>query len=463
MKTLRLMVFAAMTAISVIACKKAETPEPGGNPEKPETLEAKILTFKIKDYPYEAKVFEEDKYIEIPYGNEDDRALLKTGIAEVTLSDQATVTQDLSKPMDFTQEVKIEVKSGDGKITQTYSVQSKEAQIQDKVVQVWDKNYADLQIAGEPILGNGIVAFSGSNIVLFNKDVFDLEGNKVGTLNMEGSGIINKNILNMTNDTNGILVASVGVNASGSTPANIDDISHSQLWAWVDGWNNPPKILTEADGSYAYMSITGDVKGASIFIHRAGVSATQQHHCYVIPDHNWGGEWGGQLGNCWNFFSTTYSSMDGNWGQMVSAATADRDGKFFIWDSAQDVGGEGKLTTMIYARQGMKGADTQLRGTLTGEYAGSYGYGNYSEGHVRAFQFNGTDYAAVSSAGWAAAYFTIQTSDPSAKYLLETTTFSIDAPRPTSAYFVDEKGTSYIVYVAHPGKVVLYQLTREVI
>ena len=274
-----------------------------------------------------------------------------------------------------------------------------------------------------------------------NLEVLDLTGAKAGTLNTEGiidAGAANFGLICVTNDHANHLIASVGYTADDKFTT--DAIKKTRVYIWKEGWDKKPELLyenLEADLT-KYISAGGDLPKSGILTIIAGRSAAQMHHCDVFTD--------GKL--AWNAFNTKYPGNDGNWGQIVSPASGDPNGYFFIADSQGNNQG-----AHVMSRLGIKGEDVDLYGSMADdgvvqkEHSGQYQYGNYSTTHARAFMLNGKAYAAITSTGWPSTYLTIQSADPEEEdhFLLRTVVFTAGQAVPCSAVYTAPNGETYVL------------------
>ncbi len=460
---------ASAMVFSFTSCEK----DPQQGTEKPaeKSKEAKILTFTATsgDVTIEGAVYENDKVVELVYLPEQ-AAALTNATAVATVSEKATISPDPATAADYTVEggVKYTVTAEDGETTVEYAVMAVAATVQVKCEPVWEapKTFGELGIANYAF-SDGSVGFSGLNIVTHDCQVFDLDGNKVGTLNT--TGLPNNLLVSLSNDVNGVFVATLGTKADGSAPANGDEIANSEFWAWKDGWDKAPVKIWEYVGANVgrYMSMSGDLAGdyiATIIAPGRGANGAM-FHCFI-------GKGGQELKaeGVWHAFNTTFASNDGNWSQHVSAASGNPDGTFFIMDSQS---GDAGVGCAFYARRGLEGDNVPLFGTawpdeLVAEEAhgGSNQYGNYTIAHVRGFMFNGVEYMIASSSGWPSSYITIQT--PNAEdenhYLLRTQVFGTAEPKCSSAYVYDPAtDTGHVIFAAANYQLVRYDITRQII
>lgn len=471
MKINRMFAFMAAAALAVgfTACQKEE--EPKEEPYVPSS-EAKLLKFNVTgtgvagDVTFEGAVFEKDKVVELSYLPDDFVALQAPKAVEFEVSEKATLSPDPAEVKDFTKDggIKFTVTAEDGETKVEYTVLAKAAEFAVKTKAVWDKTYGDLGIAAYSFKMCGI-AFSGKAFVTADCQVFDLDGKKLGKLNLEGVPTATDakfQLVDMTNDNKGVLVASVGVTKEDGVPASADDIAKTYFFAWMNGWDKAPvKFLENLENNMArYISVAGDLTATSIFTFPTPTrGATQMFHCRQYKN-------GDLTAPSWSGPTVNYPSNDGCWGQMISYTDGDTAGTFFIWDSRGDNKG-----SAFYARTGQKGEDVVLNGTLftdeiveKEDHGGANQYGNYSYGHARGFKYDGKDYVVASSSGWGAGYVTIQPADPNEDYLLRSTMFAVAAPCPCSAYYYDvETGHGIVLYAAQDYQINRFDIVREIL
>lgn len=464
MKTVKLFgILAFATILLAVSCKKEQTTE-----EQPKlSTEAEITAFKLVsgEVSYDGFIYTDKPVIEISYKAKDYDAL-KSAVAEVTISDKATISPDPTVETDYTvaDGVVYTVTAEDGTTKTEYTVTIIEATQVVTCNEVWNKTYGAIGLANS-IFNNGAIAFSGNHIVMHDATVIDLSGNSVGKVNLTGveaGDSDNFQFACLSSDANGVLVGSIGLTSDGALAVNSDGIAKTRIYAWLDGYDKAPTLIKQSDEyNFAlYMSVAGDIKGKGILNYIAPVrGATQMHHVYYTETGDWeNAAWAGPVVNL--------PSNDGNWGQLISFASGDPFGPMFICDSQGNNQGMG-----IYYREGVNGTvDTPLYGTLEDDgiletgYGGTYQYGNYSTGHIRAFMFEGKPYVSVSSSGWPSAYLTIQPADQNADYLLRSVVYEAAACVPCSAYYADpETGKSYVAFTAQSYFVALYEISVEYI
>lgn len=466
----------AAMAFGLGACSDDKT-EPKPEPEPPveKSKEAKILTFEAKsgDIVLTGKILGENNDQIQLVGMYDELQAMKAATATVTISEKASISPDPQATYDFTAEagVKFTVTAEDGTTNKVYTVKTVEANVNLKMEKVWEKTPGDLSLAESKIRDCGI-AFSGDKIVTYDCQVFDLNGNKVGTLNT--TGMVNNLLVSMTNDNNGVLLASVATYLDGEEFGDTDKIKGGYVWIWRNGWDKAPELLLSDDSGdiTRFMSITGDVNGDAILTIITGgraEQAPQTHHCYEIKGGNWANK-------TWNPFKVNLPGNDGSWSQMVSACSANLNGYFFIFDSRDPQTPEDKEAgilkgDMIMSRLGINGTDIYLKGTLFDDgtetvdrYAGEYQYGNYSLGHVRGFRINGVDYGIASTSGFSGSYFTIQPAESSKDYLLRSLKIPSSMAMVCSAYlFNKEENCGEVILMATNYKLLRYKIVVELI
>lgn len=467
MKTNRYLAMMAVVApmLFVASCEKKE---PNKDVDKPveQSKECKLLTISLVagDVKVEGFVYEEDKVAEVTCLPAQKAAFVKAS-AEVTVSEKATISPDPKEERDYTAAdgVTFTVTAEDGKTSQEYKVILKDAKVKTVCKKVWEQTFGDLGIKST-VAGIGNAAFSGDKIVTSNMEVIDLEGKKIGTLNTDG--IVDNQAADfrfycLTNDHKNHLVATVGYEAGGEKfTATPDNVKYTRFYIWSDGWDKAPVLLYEnkENNVTMYVSASGDLPKNGILTFIAGRAVAQMHHCNVFVD--------GKIQ--WNAFNTSYPGNDGNWGAIVSACSADKEGYYFIADSRGNNQG-----TNVLVRHGLKGNDVQLNGSLVddgivgAEHGGANQYGNYSSGHVRAFMLNGKPYAAVATSGWPSTYLTIQSANPEDDdhFLLRSQVWAAGTPHPCAAVYTVSDSEVYVMLSTPSGAplMALYKITTEII
>lgn len=479
MKFNKFMAMAMAAALAVVSCgekEKEETPDTDEPVvEKSTACKMTALTLNVGDDTIEGFFLGGDEdflEFEIAYYAEQFEAL-KSATATVTISEKATVSPDPAVPADYTvegQPVQFVVTAEDGETSATYTVVLREII---RVISVgdpiWQKTLADLG-ASESVFRNSSIGFCDrTHFATDDLSVFDLEGNRVGSLCLDGlavSGVTALSCLSSTAD--GVLVATIAVNADNVPCTGEDDIRGTYYYAWLNGWESAPTLIIDsfipgANGAkvHWYFTVQGDSKGDCTLVMRSAVSANQAFNFYHYTN---------GLGNAeslqWAQKTTGYSSVDGNWGQWITMPTSDPTGTIVICDSNNP----GVSHYTFYVRNGYDAdpaADVQLYGNLDSEYAGPTGYGNYSTGFGRAFTYLGQEYIVCCTAGWASAYITIQSlhkdENGADVYLLDTQTFDGLATSQGSAAFMYDEATQtgHVICFVNPYMAIRYDITVE--
>lgn len=457
-----LTLFFTFIACMAVSCNKGG----GNNVPKPveKSKEAKLLSFKVTsdDVTIEGLSYEQEKIFELVYLPEQLNAL-KNATAEATISPKATISPNPQEARDYTDKenpVKFTITAEDETIKKEYKIILKPAEIEVKAEEKWIKKYAELDNVAATTWHTSQIAFvSKSNFATHDGKVFDLDGNKVGNLNT--TGLPNTTLVSMSNDKNGILIASVGEKDGGGAPANGDEIKSATFWAWFDGYDKAPKKIYENANNLAmYMNCAGDVKGKFIMnaIAPSRIPDGQLHHTFIWNEGILDTEGAAKTPD-WKGFNTHVPANDGNWGQQVCASSGDPEGIFFICDSQ----GKGEGMQVLY-RKGINGEqDKPLNGTLT-EFAGGSLYGNYTVGHARGFMYNEEPYVCVASSGWAAAYITVQPADAEKDYLLRTKSYPNSTPLCSSAYVYDSStGKGHLIVNQSGYQIVRIDIERTII
>lgn len=483
MKT-RLFILAAAACFTLAACDPKEEPVP-----TPKSTECKITKFTAlaDGLTLEGFIDQAEKTIEIAY-MPNEYSALTAATAEVTISELATIDPDPTVATDYTVAggVKFTVTAEDGETTTEYTVVLAAAEFSEKVNLMWTKTYGEMGLG--TTTNQCCIGFSGKDIVFSTGDVYDLNGNKLGKLNMEGVPAdltpYNGQLGSMSNDVNGVLVALAcygGENESANVCTNV--------YAWIDGWNSKPTLIYGPTDHYQcyYMSVAGDVKGDFVLNFRTGVSAPpQMHHVLVYK--------GGDYANpTWYGPRIEHGSNDGCWGQQLSFFTGNPDDGFVCWDSAgwqehdpENANSNASSAFYVY-NEGLTAfnmgiaEETILYGGVNwinwdsdGRF---FGYGNYSTGHARAFVYNGQKYVIACSSSWPCNWVTIQRAsniveddlatdevdESEVNYLLKTQRIdNAAACWPCSAYVYDPAtGTGHVVVAAQSAAVLAYDIVTE--
>ena len=297
----------------------------------------------------------------------------------------------------------------DGVTTTEYELKAVVAEA--GISMVWEKTDIEMGLANA---SSGVIAFCAKDkFVVASGKVYDLEGAYVGELNKTGiSGALNT----LSNDENGVLVAYEQGN-----PMNV--------WAWYDGYDQAPTYLFNVGADYSqYGSITGDLNTGVVMSWRAAVSGAQTFQTVLYKK-------GDAEFSAWAILETKQPGNDGNWGTMASACNYDENKwgnvVFGIWDS---FGGGAKVYTTIGTRN-----DNEVV-AITNDLPGN-GWGNYTTGSIRGFQWNGLNCIAACTTGWPACYLTIVNAD-NGEIIYGSETYSYasgsHSELPQAAYVYDE-------------------------
>lgn len=384
MKTNKLLTLAFMLGaiISFAACDDDDEPigETVVRGDKACRIESFVLYFANDSII--GDVYDYDKSIDISYKSTQVYDL-QSATASVTLSDGATISPDPSTAMDYTSPLSFTVTAKDGTTTKTYTTRPQEKVVETyvKVTQIFNKTPTELGAENNDHMG-----ISGDYLVLGTKVYDRLTLAYVGTLNMTG---VDGQISSMCNDHAGNLIA--GVNADGNLGT-----APSSIYCWTKGYSEAPTcILGPSTGAIAGMiSACGDiVNGVGIVTSCGARVATGPHFCWAFEN--------GVNSQYYSTLLTNFPSNDGSWRQMVSCASDNVAGPWFMWDAVgggANVGSwadwDGTSTINVNTFQG-----TAINGTNM--------WGNYTFGWIRAFTFNDTAYAMVFTTGWPNAYISI--------------------------------------------------------
>lgn len=515
MKTKQLL----LAALALICALASCTPDPAEEPikEDPKSDECRLtsLVINVGDETINTFVNVSDKTIEVRYF-EYQLPLLKSATAVATISDKATISPDPSVAMDYTVEGGIEftVTAEDGVSTTKYTTYLAVARIAEKCSLVWEKTYGELGLTGKPNFDCGIAFCDKNKFVYADLRVFDLQGNYVGQLCVDGMPepcifttiadpddpegkktieiIAARNQLaSLSNDVNGVLVASAwyeGPHDEGKLGS-----CNAAVYAWVDGWDKAPTLIYGPEQvQYNYMSVAGDVKGDFVMNFRSLVtSAVEQQHNVLVYK---GGKYfnaDGSPAYKWYPVVIPHPCNDGCWGQILSFFSGDPENGFVCWDSlaAAEYGESGNASSAFYVYD--DGLTAFLAGdaeevplygqvhSVWGPEGRRFDYGNYSIGHVRAFIYNGQKYIIASHSSWPNNWITVQRAnnivednpatenkdESSVNYLLGTSMIEdTGSCAPCSAYLYDPlTRTGHIIYASQNRKVVAYDITTTIL
>ena len=473
--------FAVIAAL--VSCgNEKDGPDNPGQPE--EVLDgADILTFTLVsgEEKIEATVSSYEKRVLIVYLPEQ-AGLLANASAEVTLSKGATISPDPSQPRDYSVDQVFTVVSGDASNRKSFVVSSEEAKVVNNARKVWSKTYNTLGIKDQVFdQGQSQIGWCDlDKFVTHEGSVFDLEGNKVGKINVSGIPA-EWGLISLANDDKGRFIATFG---NGYQDRNmVDTNNEGGIYIWKDGYDAAPTQLyrfSEA-GIPAYpqyywgasdcasLSAAGDYDGKLMVttLHFGDFAIegipTGLHNVLLFRN--------GELED-YRVFDSRQRLGDGNWIQMISPVEASYDGAFVIGDSNYTGTGYGAFVRRDFDDLA---DDYELCGEVDeipgwdpdASYPGLYGYGNYSVGHVKGFKWFGTDAAIIMSTFWEGAFLTVRPLDTELKFIVPTEVVSnLHEIRASSAYvFNPADQTGYIVINIgfNSGEVILYTLSRTAI
>lgn len=444
MKTSKLLSLLALCgALCAVSCKKeSTTPDPTPEKKSDECRLLKLVAVTASG-EFEANIYSNEKVAEFVYLL-DYKDALKSVTLKAEISDKAATDLQSDKVYNlFEDNVSFTITAEDGTHTSTWKVECNEAQVSISCDLASQNVPGKFGINAVSPAGSS-VAFCGTDkIATINGEVYDFEANLLGTLNREGlpEGAV---ILNINNDVNGVVIASVCYDKEGNPTTNNDDIKYGYVYAWKDGYDKAPVCIynnaeSKSGNLFGYMSCGGDVNGDFLLCTIFGGRGADQ--CFHVFEYH-----GDLTAPKWNKFETNYVTNDGNWGAMVSPASGSIEGTFFIGDS----NGANK-GYHVYTRDGIanNGEDVTLYGTTketvpgiadAGIPEGNNQYGNYSTGNIKAFMYNGSPCVAAATTGWPQVYLTIQTNDPSDEenhYISKTQYFDASAVIPSVAYVYD--------------------------
>lgn len=501
--------FAALAAIATLAsCGPEENPgekEEQKPVEEQKSAECKLTEFVVTAGTETINAFIDpvDKTVEITYFAYQFEAL-KAATAVATISEKATISPDPATAIDYTVEggVEFTVTAEDGETKAVYKAFIALAEIKEACTMKWEKTFGELSNLGaKPNFDCGIGFCDIDKFAYADLQVFNLEGTKLGTLNVEGiPGLLvygdgavkaTNQLAAVTNDVNGVLVAIISYEGK---HADESMGIMTEVYGWLDGWDKKPtKIYGPVEYQCMYMSVAGDVKGDFVLNFRTGVSAPpQMHHVLVYK----GGKYFKEDGSpacTWYGPMIPHPCNDGCWGQMLSFFSGNPEDGFVCWDSlaAAEYGESGNASAAFYVYD--EGLTAFMAGSydevaLTGNVhwgepwgveGRRFSYGNYSTGHVRAFIYNGQKYIAASSSSWPCNWITVQKANNLVEDDLDTDEVDeslvnylmisdqIDGAgscAPCSAYVLDPATrTGHIVVAAQSTKVRLYDITTEIL
>ena len=233
--------FAVIAAL--VSCgNEKDGPDNPGQPE--EVLDgADILTFTLVsgEEKIEATVSSYEKRVLIVYLPEQ-AGLLANASAEVTLSKGATISPDPSQPRDYSVDQVFTVVSGDESNRKSFVVSSEEAKVVNNARKVWSKTYNTLGLKDQVFdQGQSQIGWCDlDKFVTHEGSVFDLEGNKVGKINVSGIPA-GWGLISLANDDKGRFIATFG---NGYQDRNmVDTNNEGGIYIWKDGYDAAPTQL----------------------------------------------------------------------------------------------------------------------------------------------------------------------------------------------------------------------------
>ena len=431
------------------ACQAEPQPADDDDPEEPVAQEANLKSLVayadgINEYKADILGGKDDRRAEFTVYPEH-LAGMANATLEAKVSEGASVNVEAGKSYDLTAEgFKIVVTSADQSVVNEYRVVFSEMQFTVTCTEVWEK-YGSASGATTMSYNGSSAAFSGKNIVYLNGDVYNLSGNKMGSLDL--TGCPEYSLYTVVNDDNGVLV--------GAFADGWQSISDFWLFAWLAGYYDTPTLLFHEEfeepiegGAYRFPSCGGALGDKFLY---SMITGGQETGVFRVL------EWIGAPEEYTEYeFDTPYDRADGNWTQMIAPATGDVDGWWFIGDDAPWVDEAGFVGYQVYGRSGMfesAEGDIHYCGTLLEDEAEGYdySYGNYATGHVNGFTYSGTTYVAACTTGWESSYITVQSNDPADEehYLLPSYQFAAGIPMDISSqyYYDADEDTGYIVVI----------------
>lgn len=417
MKNFRFLAWAIMAAaaISFSACSDDDTKDKGKDPEpEPElSSECKLTEFKLvleDKTELQGEIFDFEKTVEVTYTT-DKAAQLTSARAVTKISDKATMSPDPNVAADYSKTdapVKFTVTAEDGKTTATYTVEIKEKVVKAiiKFEQMWVKKAEDgVKIAAGDFVSNdqlvqtsfNTVAASGDKIVLSNLSVYDRTGANVGTLNTDGMGATE--LISMTNDFNGVLLASVN-NPNTTVTDDGGNKKTYEIWIWKNGWNAAPERLINSTNNIAkFISASGDINGECIITAQGAAVEVGPHFSWRSTD--------GWATTTYQEIKTNLPINDGSWSQMISLASASVDNFVFVFDSESPNVSEKPGNVYMMNNATSEAVAIAGPGAYYPDILGASGWGNFTRGTVRAFTFNDRAYCLAGSTSWNGIYFTV--------------------------------------------------------
>lgn len=345
------------------------------------------------------------------------------------------------------------------------------------VTRIWKKNQDEIPLGDNGFKG-GQVAFSGLDFVLCDKNVYDLDGKKVGVLNVEGIPE-NGAIEGMSNSYDGYLVVSFAWNnVTHAVPVGHDQAFAYATYVWFDGWQNAPTLIwgdpagtaTDTSGNSGYgLAVSGYMAQGGTWVLATNQAGTWNdndygRNCHTIVWENYDHakpHMNDKPAGSWAWNQIPYKRQYGDYTCMMQSVTGTADGKWVYYSSIGDgpyADGTGNI--IVGVREGRKSgagcgdADIRLYGTgqtMHPWYPAKY-WGNLNCGHVRGFLLEGAEYVVVSSCTWIGGAITVMACDDTENYLMKSRLYG--APESAvSAATVEDNGTIHIIArAAHNGQ-----------
>lgn len=289
----------------------------------------------------------------------------------------ATCSPSPLEPQDFTKEVKYTITSGDGKNTRVYTVNwgpsdplpAGEGYAYSSILA--EKMYTELGYPGQPITGqngseaNGDLmlfpAFCGDNLVGFSRvyawgntngvtiapnhslafKVWDVNTLEPVSATLNLGNLSPSDIVNITNDWNGHLVAATG----GLNGAQSD------VYYWTSLSDAPRHVGTlpspvytnthEVDGSM-FIQVAGDITGDALITYMPVKTATGDHVVVSVRSGSISGS---------RTLSSGYPSNDQAWFQMISMFGTDENANYIVGETEGT--GNGSVKAYYNSSNGM--------------------------------------------------------------------------------------------------------------
>jgi hypothetical protein len=410
MKTMKFFALAAMAAVVTLSgCEK----DPKKTDEGEKSSDNLITAFTLKlgaDETIEGGI--NRGAIQLLY-RAGQLTAMTTATAEVTTSEGAKIAPNPTEAMDYSKPIEFTVTAEDG-TERKYTTAPEEfvPEYRTKVTELIKKDVIkDMGIAnpGDAALTvDRTMAISGDNVVIDTK-VFDRKTLvKVGNLDMTG---ITDKIAWLTNDEKGHLIAGV-------TPDGTPGTAPASIYAWIDGYNAAPtlKLGPSASAIARWLQASGDITSGPALISTSQANATGNNMIFDFYDGvRLTAETNPKGQILTNGAATGIPSADGSWLQIISPASSDPNGQWFIWDAMTPGQSEDhNIGTFSGAgwnlNQDGVSATPLTSGDFTffkGTVGGVSGWGNLRVAGICAFTFNGRPHCAMVSHGYVDTFHSI--------------------------------------------------------